>query len=410
MSRTLFTRKFTLALLFMLMLAIGSAAPAMAASDQGGGQFCAGNNYTLASGQSTDSLLAIGCNVTIEQGATIHNDLANFGGNVTVAGTVGGDITTFGGNVTLADSAVINGGITSMGGNVQRASGAQVSGGISNSGGNIPLAPPIAPLAPLQPAPPTSFNPFAGIFNFGFDILGGIVTALAFAALGALVVIIAPNATRRVSDAVETRPWHSAGVGCLTPIVLVLLSILLFIILIGILVIPFLIIAAAFAWILGWIGIGFLIGERILKALGTRDVLPVVAVCAGIIAVTIALRLPFAILGEIPFVGWIFSILGWLIICLIGLVGLGAVVLTRFGTRAYPTPPTMMMTPAVAAAAPGAPGTYPPSTVDVAAWEERAKQAQAREATPPAAETKSVDIPPAENTPPNDANETKPNE
>ncbi len=394
MSRTLFTRKFTLALLFMLMLAIGSAAPAMAASDQGGGQFCAGNNYTLASGQSTDSLLAIGCNVTIEQGATIHTDLANFGGNVTVAGTVGGDITTFGGNVTLADTAVINGAITSMGGNVQRASGAQVRGGI-NSSGNTPFAPPIAPIAPLQPAPPTPFNPFARIFNFRFDILGGLVTALAFAALGALVVIFAPNATKRVSEAAQAKPFNTVGVGCLTMIVLPILCLLLFITVIGIPIGLLLGLVSAVAWIFGSIGIGLLAGEKILQAFKARDILPVVAVVLGVLVLMVV--------GQVPIIGWLISFI-------VGMIGLGAVVLTRFGTRAYPTPPTMMMTPAVAAAAPGAPGTYPPSTVDVAAWEERAKQAQARDATPPAAETKSVDIPSAENTPPNDADETKPNE
>ena len=384
MLRNIFNRNVLLALVLLLALGFASAAPAFADGTQGGGRFCTGDNFTLASGQSIDSLLAFGCNVTIEQDATVRGDLADFGGNVTISGTVGGNIVTFGGNILLTSTAVVNGDIASMGGNVRNDPGATINGGVNTNGGNIP------PVTPITPR-------FSRNFGFGFDLLGGIVTALAFAALGALVVIFAPNATKRVSDAAQAKPLNTAGVGCLTMILLPILGLLLVITIIGIPVALVLGLLSAVAWIFGSIGIGLLAGEKILQALKARDILPVVAVMLGVVLLML--------IGQVP-------ILGWLISFLVGLIGLGAVVLTRFGTRAYPTIPGMMMTPAVAAAGTSAVATYTPSAVDVAAWEEKSRQIQKAEPTPPAAETKIVDVAPETSkpeTPPSDSEEPKSN-
>ncbi len=65
-------------------------------------------------------------------------------------------------------------------------------------------------------------------------------------------------------------------------------------------------------------------------------------------------------------------------------------------TRAYPTLPSMMMVP-VAASGPSVPGTFTPSAVDVAAWEDKARQAQSQNETPPL-ETK-TELPPSDSEP-----------
>lgn len=400
MLRKFFTHTLFPALALLIVLGFVTASPSLAQGNQVGiGPFCAGDNITIGAGQTTQGILGFGCNITIQQGATVNGDIADFGGNLAIEGTVNGDIVTFGGNVSLGETAVVAGDIRSMGGNVQRAPGAVVQGGVSGAGGNFP---PVSPIAPLQPIPPTPMNPFSRAFNFGFDILGGIVTAFAFAALGALVVIFAPNATKRVSDAAQTKPLNTAGVGCLTLIVLPVLALLLIITIIGIPIAFILGLLAAAAWIFGAIGIGLLAGEKILQALKARDILPVVAVMLGVVVLML--------IGQVPIIGWLISLA-------VGLIGLGAVVLTRFGTRAYPTPPGMMMTP-VMAAAPSVPGTYTPSAVDVAAWEAKARQAEARE-TPPAASSAmtsadvsptetQMDIPSASDMKKTDADETPP--
>lgn len=378
MSKFLLPRKFFAVALIVLALGLFGATPARAASHQlGPGRLCAGDNITLSAGDTVESLLSLGCNVSIEQGATVSGDLAAFGGNVAIAGAVGGNIASFGGNISLAETAVVNGEITHFGGNVSRAPGAVVQGGINGVGRDFgTLIRPVAPIAPIAPAAPV--GPFSNVFDFGWNLVGGFITALAFAALGALVVIFAPEPTRRVGNAVQAKPLNVAGVGCLTYIVLPILMVLLIITLIGIPVALILGLAAFVAWLFGWIAIGYMTGEKILQAFKARDVLPVVAVIVGVIILTL--------LSQIWFVGWLVSFVG-------GLLGIGATVLTRFGTRAYPPAPGMMMTPiaAAAGAGPNVPGAYTPSAVDVAAWEDRARQAQARETSTPSA----LEVPPS---------------
>ncbi len=82
-------------------------------------------------------------------------------------------------------------------------------------------------------------------------------------------------------------------------------------------------IALAAAWTLGWIALGWFFGEKILDALKAQESLrvPVIAVAVG--------TLLLALLSAVPLIGGLFGLV-------VGLVGLGAVVLTRFGTRAYP--------------------------------------------------------------------------
>jgi hypothetical protein len=328
---------------------------------------------TVGSTESIDSLLAFGCNVSVEQGGTVRGDIADFGGNISLAGTVGGNILALGGNVSLSESAVVNGNISMMGGSVQRAAGSTVTGGVTNNTGNF--APPIPPVPPVAPSP-GRFSPFAN----GFNILGGFITALAFAALGALVVIFAPDATKRVGNTVESKPFYSAGVGCLTFLLVPTLSILLIFTLIGIPVSAILVLVLTLAGLFGWIAIGYLAGEKILQALKARDILPVVAVVVGILILGLLTAIPF---------------LGALVWVVVATLGLGAVVLTRFGTRAYPGSPNMMMTPAVAAAGPSVAGTYTPGPRDIATWEDKARQVQVQETPPAPTEPKTIDIPPS---------------
>lgn len=372
------------ALTFLLLTAVlyVGAQPAFAAGEQSGDRVCTGDNLTLESGQTSGNILAFGCNVDVRQGATVNGSIADFGGNVRVAGAVNGSIASFGGNVMLTETAVVSGQVASMGGNYSGAPGAIVRGN-PNSGG-------IAP--PIPPVPPAPFNPFTRMFNFGFDLLGGIVTALAFAALGALVVIFAPNATRRVSDAVQNKPLNIAGIGCLTLIVLPILGILLIITIIGIPVAFILGFVAWAAWIFGGIAIGLLAGEKILGAFKMTNILPVLAVVLGVVLLMLV--------GQIP-------VFGWLVSCVVGLLGLGAVVMTRFGTRPYPPMPGMAL--ATVAASPGSPaaqGTFTPTAVDTAAWEAKARAAQAQDAAAASDVAAASDPNPAE--PPIEGGETKP--
>lgn len=360
-TRTVAKRLFPTLLLLCGILLV-TAVPALAATAQSADRICTGNNLTIQPNETVNNVLAFGCNVTIAQGATVTGDASGFGANFRVAGAVNGSVSTVGGNVFVESTGVVNGNVSALGGAVASAPGATIGG---RSGSLVPS--PVVPNAPVTPFvfPFTRSFDVTPSLSWGFNLIGSLVTALAFAALGALIVVFAPEPTRRVGSAVSNRPLGTAGVGCLTFILLPVLCILLMITVIGIPVAFLLGILALIAWIFGWISLGYLAGERILSALRTQNILPVVAVVLGVIVLSL--------ISQIPLIGWLIGLI-------VGLFGIGAVVLTRFGTRPYPVPPTAVLVPlATAAAGTVSPSGYTPSQVDLAAWEEKARQAQARD-------------------------------
>ncbi len=364
--------KFFFALLFALMLAL-SVTPAFAQGRNGNGAVCFGGNTTIESGETVDGLGVFGCNATVKSGATVNGgsvvfggdltvengaqmngDVAMFGGNATIAGEVKGDVAILGGAVHLDSTAVVDGTVRVAGGGVSQSEGATIRGGISRENG-IRLSPSFGRTF-IPPVFGIPNGPFRGIDVIGFGLARGLITALALAALGALLVVFFPQPTQRVMVAAQGALGPSLGAGCLTLVVAVVIFIPLFITLVG----PFLLILAVVAaWIFGWIAIGYLAGEKILEALKVKDITPILAVVVGVLVL--------AVIGQVPCIGWLIALL-------IGTAGVGAVVLTRFGTRPYPYAPAavpvgpMLPTPppappqAPVPAQPSAPPPTPPSS------------------------------------------------
>ena len=330
-------------LAFLLALLLGSLAVPAFAQEPGGDKVCAGGSVVVEPGTTARSMALFGCSgvvrsegtvtgyavvmggsLHIEKGAHVNRNVAVLGGSVVIDGEVGGDVSVAGGSVVLSDTAVVNGNVRIAGGSVQRSGGATVRGSFSQE--NNPRFPG-APTIPILPR-----VPFIGTRSFGggFDFLHGVFSALAFAALGAVLVALFPAPVRRVSETVEHHFVPSVGVGCLTLIVAPFVSVALVITIIGIPVVVLLAFVGAAAWCFGWISIGALAGERILRAFNARNITPVLAVVIGVLVI--------ALIAEVPFFGGIV----WL---LVGLLGLGAVILTRFGSRAYPPPAAGLLLP-----------------------------------------------------------------
>ncbi len=338
--------------LIALLLVAVAATPAFAQGPRSGDRFCSGGSETIGSGETINSLILFGCgariqsgaqvlkdvvsfggNVVIEKGVRVNGDVVVFGGNLDLAGEAGRDAVLFGGNVTLQPTAVVDRDLITSGGLVDQKDGAVVRGRISRGGGNAFSAFRFAPNLDTT----IGGGLLGGLVGLAFGIVRNIFYALALAALGALTVIFMPRQTQQVSETAQKSAMESMGVGCLTSFVAVTLGILLLITLCGI---PFgilLLLALVVAWLFGWIALGRLAGDKVLEAFNARESVrtPIIAVVVGILLL--------AIIGMVP-------IIGWLVGLFIGLLGLGAVVLTRFGTRGYPT-----LTPASVALAPAAP-------------------------------------------------------
>lgn len=341
--------KYAVFLLFMLAVFWPSPAYARERFDD---KVVFGGTYTLETGQSLDGNLVIfGGAVTTESGSSVNGDVALIGGIADIGGTVSGNVVGIGGAVQLTSSAVVNGDLVTIGATLSREDGARVNGQIVNgigipftfelpeSVGRVPDLPdvPAVPDVPQFTQPPginISFNPLLEMMWFFFR-------TFMFALLAVLVVIFFERSTGRVARAAINQPVITAGAGlltaCLAPLALIAMTLTIILIPVTLLTAFVLVVACLF----GWIAIGLEVGGRIAKLFNTEWA---PAVSAGI-----GTFLIFLVLGGFS---ELIACVGWVPMFLVGLWGLGAVIMTRFGSHEY-TPTSGTGTGALAVAEPG---------------------------------------------------------
>lgn len=317
----------------VVVLVAALALPGPAYAGQGEqGQVIFGGTFTLESGEVLNGDLVIfGGSVELEEGSIVDGDVLLFGGNAEVHGEIGGDLALLGGNADLGPSAVIGGDVVTLGGNVHRAQGAVVEGDFVSAEGfylpfdfELPNLPDIGDTVRIRPFGRSSFGPF---FSPVTGILWFILRSLLVAALAILVVLFWPKPAERAGHAAVSQPIVAGGLGCLTFIVVPILSILMAITIIGLPVSFLTVVALVVAVVFGWIAIGVEVGRRMAEAFDW-ELHPAAAAGIGTLAVSFVV----GGIGLIPCIGWLAPLL-------VGAAGLGAVILTRFGSREYQLAP-----------------------------------------------------------------------
>jgi len=328
-------------LLALLFLPTGN----VHAQEPGGDVFLLGQNYTLKSDETLDgSLAVVGGNADIEKDAIVNGDIALIGGNLkidgdangnvalvggnlTISGKIDGDIVVIGGQTLLTETAIVNGDIVTMGGQVTQEPGAQVSGEIVNNAPpiNIPDVPNV-PNVPNVPGVPDVPNPpFVNVnVNPLWELAGVLGRALAVAAIGMLLTLFLQPQMERVGDTITRQPVLAGSFGLLS---LVLAPLVLVILVVTLILIPVAFIVAfviPLAWLFGIIALGQEVGERFTNAIN-QTWAPVLATGFG----TFLLLLVGGFVGLIPCVGWLLPFL-------VGLIAVGGVAMTWFGTRSAP--------------------------------------------------------------------------
>jgi hypothetical protein len=332
----------------LLALALSLTSLAVAAPDQAGlrldspaplqGSECTGlvmgGSCTLEEGDTLEGgLVVMGGNADLLAGSTVEGDVVLMGGNLTVNGLIEGDVAVIGGLAHLGNTAVVEGDVIAIGGQVEREGGAQIEGELSTDfNGVFPLVIPgriqipglegvtpfVSPGEVQVPHLDMQVNPVA-------SSLWVLLRSFMWAALAVLVVLFVPNHTQRAAQAAASQPLASGGLGCLTfvvlPVLIVLLAITICGIPISLLGLMLGIVAVAF----GVIAVGLEVGVRLTHLLNQDWALPVSA-GLGTFLLTLVTN------G----VGALIPCVGWLAPALVGVVGLGAVLLTRFGARTYP--------------------------------------------------------------------------
>lgn len=263
-------------------------------------------------------LPSLGGTVVIDTDEVICNNLTSFGSTVAINGEVTGDVLAFGSNV-LVGTGTVDGDIDIYGGSVTLQNGAHIHGYIQLYGGS--LIPGTATLPDGKVIDHTKrvdlFFFLAGKFAFPLWQLP------TWIALGLLLTWLLPEHVTLVRTTMANKIRRSFMLGLLTlllavPLVIVLVSLILSIPLAIIVVVGLIV-----AWALGTVAMGWLFGEQVVHAIAPHQNSRPLQVVIGLTVLTL--------LGALPYVGWLISI-G------VGVLGLGAVFLSRFGTRLYGQP------------------------------------------------------------------------
>ncbi len=338
-----FTRILLLALALLVALAVPGRVAFAQDPDNEEGKVIVGGSYRLSSGETlSDDLVIIGGSGTLEKGSTVNGDVALTGGILDVNGEVNGDVVAIGGTITLGDDAHVNGNVSTVGAVLNRSEKAKIDGSLTIGNPGQMEFPLVKPALGNRFSAPSILEDVFGPIS---QALYAMLTALVVASLAAAAVLFVQKPTENVAAMIVTRPLPSLGMGLLTVLVAPLLIVILTVTIVFIPVMILFVIALGLAALMGWIALGLELGRRIGAALKV-DWAPAVYAGLG----TLALTLLTTLLDLIP-------CLGAVIYTVIGLMGLGAVLLSRFGLQREHVPAAAVYHPANTSFAPIPPVT-----------------------------------------------------
>jgi hypothetical protein len=287
----------------------------------------------------------IGGSVQVEEDELVTDAVVAVGGSVDVRGRVEDDVVAVLGNVRLGPRAVVTGAVTSVGGRVEREDGAEVHGEVTQ--------------VALGPGPwrlrGGNWHPWIGrdMFSGWFSLLGTLLRIALVMLLALIVAIVASGPTERIARRVAADPWVSGFVGLLAQVlfvpVLVLTVVFLAISIVGIpllVLVPFALVALLFGVLMGFTGVARRVGEW---AVGPYKG-PLVATAVGVAVITaaaIVTRIVWLIPGPIAPLAFALWMVALFLEYIAWTIGLGALLLTRFGTRGPSTPPLDTVPPPI---------------------------------------------------------------
>ena len=284
-------------------------------------------------------LVRVFADAEVAPGERIEGDVVAVFGSVEVAGHVSGNVAAVFGSVSLKPGAVVDGDVVAIGGALDQAAGAVVNGESVSLG-----------LFSWHPGVPT-------LRVLLLSVLGSWIMTLI---LGWMLTLVFPHRMRRVAITASQRTAGSFVLGVASGPLVVIAVVLMLITVVGI---PFaLMLPLAYIFIVwaGQLTTAYVLGCRLLRrTIGEGQ--PMAPLAAGTLFVAMFFALA-AILagpqGALRTFALFFTLLGTLLVLGLSVVGTGAVLLSRFGSRPRDN----------GAAAPGAgmaPSPVEPSVVPV---------------------------------------------
>ena len=292
-----------------------------------------GGASVTVSGEVTGDLISMGGPVYV--GGQVKGDLVSMGGPVEVSGLVEGDISGIGATVKLSGTGRVEGDISALGGTLVKGEKAVHTGETRNF--DVRAARKALPRVLRMMRSGERHSEEAGPLLIGGLIGLGILVMLSALLTGAILLILPavffPKNTEAAAAAITGDMWKACGVGALMVMGFFPGLMLMVVSVMGIPLVPFAMIVYAAAAVLGFTAFSVVLQGRFFEGIKKNGP----AGLPGKAVAGYALTAGLIFFGKIiPFVGGVLTLIGLMLLCFGVMAGLGAVWLTRMGTRPMP--------------------------------------------------------------------------
>ncbi len=278
----------------------------------------------------------VGGSITVEEDEEVNGAVVAIGGNVDINGRVHEAVVAVGGAVRLGPKAEILGDVTTVGGSVSRDPNAVVRGQVNEVE---------FPSIRLRPLRPWSFHVepwWYGTHWRGVRLAGTLIRMGLFTLLAALILLLLPRGVERIDRAVRTEPVKAALIGFFAQLIFVPLLIVtvlfLAISIIGIpllVLVPFAVLAFFVALLMGFTGTATAVAHAARDRFGWATPGPFALLVVGLLLIwglTMVGRVLALPGGPIALAAGLVLLVGFVVEYAAWTVGLGAALLTRFGS------------------------------------------------------------------------------
>jgi hypothetical protein len=263
----------------------------------------------VAKDEILDNVITFGGKVLVE--GKVKESVIAFGGEITVAGEVGNLVLGFGTNVLLKSTAVVKGDVASLGGTLEKELGCRVDGDTIY-------------FKTSEDAKELLNQGLKGLLSislFPIFLIFRLVSFSIWLLIGVLMAVLFPRQISCASNQIRKSFLSVFAIGFVAIVIffgLAVFSALLCLILIGIPMLLALIFLAIVIKIFARPTIFYFFGESLMAAFGKTKPSAIAAILLGLVLVSLITFIP--ILGLL--ISFFLSIIGW-----------GATLKTKFGTK-----------------------------------------------------------------------------
>jgi hypothetical protein len=263
----------------------------------------------VAKDEVQDNVVTFGGEVLVE--GRVKESVIAFGGKITIAGEVGHLVLGFGTNILLKPTAVVKGDVASLGGSLEKEPGCRVDGDTIY----------FKTSEDIKELLKEGLKGILSISLFPIFLIFKLLSLSIWLLLGVLMAVLFPHQISSASNQIRKSFLSVFAIGFVAIIIftgLAVFSALLSLILIGIPMLLALIFLAIVINIFARVTIFYFFGESLMAAFGKTKPSAIAATLLGLVLVSLITFIP--ILGLL--ISFFLSIIGW-----------GATLKTKFGTK-----------------------------------------------------------------------------